>query len=137
MERRCGSNNDRAGNASPTADRMNDSAAIEVRQVEANAVRAKLAIRLNVQGDPARSTQAYRGEIYGPLASDRTTLPASYWVPELRAGEEVEAIVTDPCFWSLDSPLEYEILLTPIGEDVRSNGTLRTIFRLRPRSEMS
>jgi hypothetical protein len=116
---------------------MNDCDAIEVHQIEANAVRAILAIRIVIDAVPSRERQTYRGEIYGPLAHDRTTLPASYRVPEFRAGEEVRAVVTDPCFWSPDSPLEYEILLTPVGEGVEAGETLRRRIRLRTRSELT
>jgi hypothetical protein len=116
---------------------MNDSAAIDVRQIEANAVRATLAIRVAMGADPTSANRVYRGEVYGPLASDRTTLPASYRVPDVRPGEEVQAIVIDPCFWSPEAPFEYEILLTPIDEDIEPAESLRRTIRLRKRSELT
>lgn len=113
---------------------MHDTATIEARQIEANAVRATLAIGVTIEGESPPTNRRYRGEVYGPLASDRTTLPASYRVPEFRAGEESLAVVTDPCFWSTEAPLEYEITLTPIGDD---GDVLKTTIRLRTRSELT
>lgn len=112
---------------------MNDSAAIEARQIEANAMRATVAIRVVREGGAGLTRRRYQGEVYGPLASDRTTLPASYRVPEFSEGEEVRAVVTDPCFWSPDAPLEYEIALTSVDD---GGDLLRTTIRLRTRSEL-
>jgi hypothetical protein len=116
---------------------MNDSAAIEARQIEANAMRATVAIRVVREGGAGLTRRRYQGEVYGPLASDRTTLPASYRVPEFSEGEEARAVVTDPCFWSPDAPLEYEILLTSVGEGAEQSETLRRTIRLRTRSELT
>lgn len=115
---------------------MPQSSSIQARQIEGNAIRATLAIRVVQAEGTARAERHYRGEVYGPLASDRTTLPASYVIPEFAEEEEAQAIVPDPCFWSADSPLEYEIVLTPIGKDVEPHEALRRMIRLRPRSEM-
>ncbi|HEV7282213.1 MAG TPA: hypothetical protein VGN57_18565 [Pirellulaceae bacterium] len=112
---------------------MHEPSPIQVRQIEGNAIRATLAIRVPRQEGTAPAKR-YRGEVYGPLASDRTTLPASYRLPEFAEDEEVRAVVTDPCFWSAEAPLEYEIVLTAIGE---SGDALKKIIRLRPRSELT
>jgi hypothetical protein len=113
---------------------MHEPTPIQARQIEGNAIRATLAIRIVRAEEAAPTGRRYRGEVYGPLASDRTTLPASYPLPEFSDEEEARAVVTDPCFWSPDAPLEYEIVLTPIGDD---GDVLRTTIRLRTRSEMA
>jgi hypothetical protein len=111
---------------------MPEDEVIRVRQIEANAARAVLAISIDPRS-AAAADSVYRGEVYGPLANDRTTLPASFRVPQIRVGEEARVVVVDPSFWALDAPLDYEIVLT--RQDAEGE-TLRRRVRLRPRTEI-
>ena len=112
---------------------MHPNESIEASQIETSAMRVTLAISIDPAASDVQADALYRGEVYGPLADDRTTLPASFRVPDFQPGEEARAIVTDPCFWSPDAPLEYEIAIRPTNSQ---GPTLLRRIRLIPRREL-
>lgn len=84
---------------------------VEVRIVEATALRASLVVSLPREG--YSPTASLGGCLYGPMSRLAETLPVRYALSDRSSGERLvgEVVAPEPCFWSAESPLYYELRL--------------------------
>jgi len=81
---------------------------LEIFPGEASDALARVYVRLP---RPAGSEATLAGKVSGPYSESARTLPAEFPLRELDPGSMLlaEAIITEPCFWTLDAPFLYRV----------------------------